>query len=177
MYLYSGPSEIRTHTRTGLSRLPLPIGLPDHLLNKKVARDGVGPPSPESESGVIPLYQRAIKTRYCRHFSGRYCFALSFQASISFPLVQTVSTANIMSLIHAGRGRRLEELPQGNYPTLLHISCRYNRRCCEYLLVPRPELESELAESQSAVLSNYTTAGMIKSSPTQTRTEIFTLRG
>ena len=61
------------------------------------------------------------KTRYCRHFSGRYCFALSFQASISFPQVQAVSAANIMSLIHAGRGRRLEELPQFNYPTLLHI--------------------------------------------------------
>ena len=35
MYLYSGPSEIRTHTRTGLSRLPLPVGLPDHLPKKQ----------------------------------------------------------------------------------------------------------------------------------------------
>ena len=92
---------------------------------KIVARDGTAPPPDDSESSILLLYERAIKTRYCRHFSGRYCFALSFQASISFPQVQTVSTANIMSLIHAGRGRRLEELPQCNYPTLLHISCRY----------------------------------------------------
>lgn len=68
MYLYSGPSEIRTHTRTGLSRLPLPVGLPDHLLNKKVARDGVGPPSPESESLILLLYERAIKNKVLSPF-------------------------------------------------------------------------------------------------------------
>ena len=103
---------------------------------KIVARDGTAPPPDDSESSILLLYERAMKTRYWRHFSGRYCFALSFQASISFPQVQTVSAANIMSLIHAGRGRRLEELPQCNYPTLLHISCdiRMLRRCCEYLL-------------------------------------------
>lgn len=88
---------------------------------KIVARDGTAPPPDDSESPILLLYERAMKTRYWRHFSGRYCFALSFQASISFPQVQAVSAANIMSLIHAGRGRRLEELPQCNYPTLLHI--------------------------------------------------------
>ena len=81
------------------------------------------PPPNDSESLILLLYERAIKNKVLTPFSGRYCFALSFQASSSFPQVQTVSAANIMSLIHAGRGRRLEELPQGNYPTLLHISC------------------------------------------------------
>lgn len=61
-----------------------------------------------SQSHLYYFYTNGqSKTRYCRHFSGRYCFALSFQASISFPQVQAVSAANIMSLIHAGRGRRL----------------------------------------------------------------------
>ena len=121
MYLYSGPSEIRTHTRTGLSRLPLPVGLPDHLPKKKLPVM-VPPHLQMIQSHLYYFYTNGqYKTRYCRHFSGRYCFALSFQASISFPQVQTVSAANIMSLIHAGRGRRLEELPQFNYPTLLHI--------------------------------------------------------
>lgn len=46
-----------------------------------VARDGVGPPPDESESPILPLYERAIKTRYChrlvaavlrRIFPGKY---------------------------------------------------------------------------------------------------------
>lgn len=68
MYLYSGPSEIRTHTRTGLSRLPLPVGLPDHLLNKKVARDGTAPPPDDSESPILLLYERANKNKVLTPF-------------------------------------------------------------------------------------------------------------
>ena len=36
-----------------------------------VARDGVGPPPDESESPILPLYERAIKTRYCHRLVGR----------------------------------------------------------------------------------------------------------
>lgn len=38
---------------------------------KIVARDGTAPPPDDSESPILLLYERAIKTRYCRHFSGR----------------------------------------------------------------------------------------------------------
>ena len=84
-----------------------------------VARNGVGPLPSDSESPILPLYERAIKNKVLSPFSWPLCFTVSFQASISFPQVQSISTDNIMSLIHAGRGRRREELPQGNYPTFV----------------------------------------------------------
>ena len=86
-----------------------------------VARNGVGPLPSDSESSILPLYERAIKKQGTDAVKWPLCFTVSFQASISFPQVQTVSTDNIPSLIRAGRGRRHEELPQGNYPTLFHI--------------------------------------------------------
>lgn len=36
-----------------------------------VARNGVGPLPSDSESPILPLYERAIKTRYCHRLVGR----------------------------------------------------------------------------------------------------------
>lgn len=87
-------------------------------------------------------YTTAIRTgnknKVLSPFSWPLCFTVSFQASISFPQVQTVSTDNIPSLIRTV-GRRHEELPQGNYPTFIpHLreSSLKCWLCCEYLFSP-----------------------------------------
>lgn len=36
-----------------------------------VARDGTAPPPDDSESPILLLYERAIKTRYCHRLVGR----------------------------------------------------------------------------------------------------------
>lgn len=119
--IFSSPSEIRTHTVRILSASPLPVGLPDHLPKKLPVM--VPPHLQMIQSHLYYFYTNGqLKNKVLSPFLVAAIASpyLSRQVSAFRRFRQfllPISCRLYMQAVDAG----YEELPQGNYPTLLHI--------------------------------------------------------